>query len=194
MFLFLRGLPRVGKSTILRQSLLPHHKLVAGLMVQRLRDGEQICGYRAVPVNGDTLPTLEAPCPDTLDGVFLYKRKTIAGVLESAVLRAESYCKEDFCKLIILDEIGGFELSSPAFMASLDNILSLGKPCLGVVKSHKNLSHAASRLALPGDVLRRSEALHNRLEAEGRVLTVDSGNLTATTRAVDAFIANALAE
>lgn len=187
MYLFLEGKPRLGKSTAIRNALLPYVSAVSGFMVQRLFVNGEICGYRACTVNG-SLPELEAPYTEGSNGVFLYQRKSYPAVLDTAIIRAQELCERDTCKLVLLDEIGGLELSSPAFTKSLEKILALGKPCLGVVKSRGNLIHMTRRVEMGDDILGKSAALHAQLAAGGNVLHVQEDNLSETQQAVKAFL------
>lgn len=189
MYLFLQGPRRIGKSTILRNALLSRERSVAGLMVQRLFENGEICGFRAYPVDGE-LPALEAAYTVGLEGVFLYRRQAFPAVLERAVSRAQALCAKQSCKLIILDEIGGLELSSPAFMRPLEAIMALGKPCLGVVKSKENLAGAIARLGLSCAILDQSEKLHRLIAQDGRVLSVHENNLAETAQSVADFVAS----
>ena len=189
MYLFLQGPQRIGKSTILRNALLPHESAVAGLLVQRLVENGRICGFRACSVRGE-LPALEGAYAADLEGVFLYHGKAFPAVLEHAVSRAEALCAEESSKLIILDEIGGLELSSLAFMQPLEAIMALGKPCLGVIKSRENLTHTIARLGLPSTILCQNEMLHRRIAEGGKVLSVNESNLVQTAQAVADFVAS----
>ncbi len=188
MYLFLQGPPRVGKSTIIRNALLPYREKVAGLMTQRLFQDGNICGFRACAIGGGTLPELEGEYRAGMDGVFLYKGTSFPGVLESAIARARDLCAGNGCGLILLDEIGGIELMSPAFMEPLNEILNLGKPLIGSVKSHENLTNTARMLRLKDDILRESEKLHQRLLQNGKVLSVTEDNLGQTAKEVEEFI------
>ncbi len=188
MYLFLQGPPRVGKSTILRNALIPYREKVAGLMTQRLFQDGNICGFRACAIGGEALPELEAEYRAGLDGVFLYKGNSFPSVLEDAIARARDLCGENGCELILLDEIGGIELMSPAFMEPLNEILNLGKPLTGTVKSHENLTHTARMLNLPDDILRESENLHRKLKQNGRVLTVTRERLGWAAKEVESFV------
>lgn len=188
MHLFLEGSPRVGKSTILKNALSPYQPFVAGFMVQRLFRQGEICGFRACVVDGRGIPALEAPDANGLEGVFLYEGNPIPGVLEHVIFRAGEQCARDACKVILLDEIGGFELRSPAFMQSLDVILRLGKPCIGVLKSRENLARTVRRLNLPDGVFQQNDDLHRRIEENGKVLVVTERNVNSTAKAAGAFI------
>ena len=95
---------------------------------------------------------------------------------------------KDGCEIIILDEIGGLELSSPAFMESLETIMALGRPCLGVLKSQENLARVAARVGMPSRVFRLSENLYRRIEAGGKILEVSENNLAETAQTVADFL------
>lgn len=191
MNLFLQGPVQIGKSTILREALLPYQKLVGGFMVQRLFEDGAMCGFRACVVDG-ALPAVDGVYTDGLDGVFLYRGQATPGVLEKAVAGALEVCAEVRCKIIILDEIGGMELLSQTFMASLNKILALGKPCLGVIKSRENLSRTARGLELPQHILSLRDALQQTIGENGNVLTVAETGCPKTAKAVNCFVEEAL--
>jgi len=189
MMLFLQGDRQIGKSTILREALLPHAPQVAGLMVQRLFEGGEKCGYRACVVRG-ALPAVDGPYTPGMPGVFLCKGQARPGVLEKAMAEVQTVCADPAYKLLILDEIGGMEPLSGAFMRLLRAVLALGKPCVGVLKSRQNLAGmAGGRLGLPPDILALRDALQQSLEAQGRVLTVTQANRPETRQAVEGFVA-----
>jgi len=188
MYLFLEGERRIGKSTMIRNALLPYREEVAGMMVQRLTgDGEQAFGFRVCTVEGE-LPVLEEPASPDLRGVFLHEGVYNEEILVKAIAEAVALCEKDRCKLIILDEIGGLELSSVSFMHSLELILSCGKPCIGVIKSIENLRHSASRVRTSDQMLHQSESLRKRIEAGGQILTVQSENIADAAHRVEDFI------
>ncbi|MGC4018428.1 MAG: nucleoside-triphosphatase [Muricomes sp.] len=187
MKLFLQGPRQIGKSTILRDALLPHESHAAGLMVQRLFENGAMCGFRACVVDG-TLPALTGAYEQDQRGIFLYNGHAFPHVLEDAVAEALTLCRSPRCTFIILDEIGGMELLSTEFMQYLQEILLLEKPCLGVIKSRDNLAHTASRLKLADKILPLRDALQQTLEADGKVLTVTEENRAETRQIVTAFI------
>ena len=193
MNLFLEGPRRLGKSTILRNALLPYSQHIAGLLTQRLFAGESLCGFRACVVAGEPLPSLEVPYCQGMEGVFLYNGQPSPRALEDALIRAKEACSRSACRLILLDEIGGMELASPAFRACLEDIFRLGKPCLGTLKSRENLLHMGSRAGgAQAELLRLNEELRRRMQAEGQVLSLSQSSLAEAGRAVESFVAAAL--
>ncbi len=175
MFFFLQGQRLVGKSSLLRDALLPYEARVAGFLVQRLYENGAPCGYRACAV-GETLPPLEYPYAPALDNVFLYNGATAPHILDEAITKARCFCEADRCKFIILDEVGGMELLRDTFMEQLTAILSLGKPCFGVIKSRENLAETARNLGLPAEILARRDALHRLICRNGAVHTLTVKN------------------
>lgn len=190
MNLFLQGPICVGKSTILRNTLLPYEQNISGLVIQRLFEDGVPCGFRACTVNG-ALPALEEIYTQELNGVFLYKGQSFPEVLEHAARKALELCSAERCQMIILDEIGGLELFSSAFMLSVHTMLRLNKPCIGVIKSHENLAHTARRLNLPADILDLRDTLQQELESKGRVVTVTPKTHSQTAALVNGFVKKA---
>jgi len=175
MTLFLQGRSGVGKSRLLRETLVPYTGAVAGFTVQRLTQNGELVGFRAASIEGG-FPPGEAEYTQKTAGVFILRGRQNVPVLEEAILRAEEESRKSRRKLVLLDEIGGIELVSDVFMDTLNRLLSGGKPCCGVFKSHENLAHTASILRLGEEYLSRSKLLAARLEEAGELLTVTEQN------------------
>lgn len=183
MTLFLQGDRGIGKSTLLREALLPHQGEVAGFAVQRLREEGRVAGFRAVSIEGE-LPPLEAAYSPGQSGVFLLGSTRDPAGLEAVMARAEAHSCIPGCKLILLDEIGGIELTAAPFMAALDRLLAGPVPCVGVLKSRANLAHTLSRLGLGEGYLALHAALEERIRAGGSLLTLEPGNREGVRRQV----------
>jgi nucleoside-triphosphatase len=175
MKLFLQGRSGVGKSRLLRETLEPYTGAVAGFTVQRLTQNGELVGFRAASIEGG-FPPGEAEYTQETAGVFILRGRQNVPVLEEAILRAEEESRKSRRKLVLLDEIGGIELVSDVFMDTLNRLLSGGKPCCGVFKSHENLAHTASILRLGEEYANRSKLLAARLEEAGELLTVTEQN------------------
>jgi len=173
MNLFLQGNAGVGKSYLLWEALAPFAPSVKGFCVQRLRHNGERVGFRVVALEQGFPPPDAAYSPD-MQGVFILGDAYDAAPLEEAILRVERDARG--CKLVLLDEIGGIELSSRVFMGALRRLLSGCVPCMGVLKSRENLLHASSVLGLGTEYL----ALHEELEAlirdGGEIITVMDKN------------------
>lgn len=175
MHLFLHGQMRIGKSSLLRDTLRTAAPVIAGFMTQRLIENGKTIGYRALRVS-DPLPPLEIRYENGLDGIFLLRGHKDISVLEKMIVQTEQDSQRDATKLIILDEIGGIELTSYAFMDPLRRILSGTKPCVGVLKSTQNLAHTASVLHLGKDYFDFHQQLKDLICSNGELLLVTNEN------------------
>lgn len=187
MHLFLQGRSKIGKSTILREALLPRQNEVAGFAVQRLTVDGRPAGFRACVVDG-RLPKIQRPWEEGLTGVFMTRGFLSQAVLDKVIFEARDVCARESCKLILLDEIGGVELLSEPFMRSLTALLDSGKPCIGVIKSHKNLSNTARRLKNANVIFAARDRLHEKNLENGQVLTMTEENYVEIQKEVEAFV------
>ncbi len=115
------------------------------------------------------------------DGTFISPGGKDLSVLEKVIAQVEKNCRKSSCRIVLLDEIGGFELLSDKFMSSLYEILNSGRLCIGVLKSRQNLKHTIrkrdSNCEESGELyLNRHDMLQNRLEDHGFLYTMTSGN------------------
>ena len=143
--LLLSGTIGAGKSTMIRQCLLPYLPCIGGFYVQRiLKDGQLIAfRLRPISVNTDYQLSLAVDNLKGLDDLFLHAdqhggwQRNDQVFLETGVncLR-QSF--ESNNKLILLDELGGIELHIAAFMAEVYRIFKSPMPVLGVVKAPSN--------------------------------------------------------
>ena len=175
MKLFLQGRSGVGKSRLLRETLVPYTGAVAGFTVQRLTQNGEMVGFRAAGIES-AFPPREAEYTAEMTGVFIFQMRQNVPALEEAILRAEEESRKPRCRLVLLDEIGGIELVSGLFMDTLNRLLSGGKPCCGVFKSHENLAHTASILKLGEEYSSRNRKLAARLEEASELITLTEQN------------------
>lgn len=188
MHLFLQGARGIGKSSLLRQALSPYEETLCGFVVQRLIENGQPIGFRAVTLE-QGFPPLEAVYSRDQTSAFILHGRGDLSVLEEILSRVEEAARERRYQLILLDEIGGMELASPRFGNTLQRILKIEKPCLGVWKSRENLVHTASMLNLEQDCF----ALHRTLEVwllrHGNLITLERWNRDIVYKCVQAFVA-----
>lgn len=188
MFLFLEGARGAGKSTLLREMLLPHARVLTGFMVQRLTDCASPVGFRVVAVRGE-YPPLRAEWVPGLTGVFILRGRTFPGELEQVVSQALAAARTGQYAMVLLDEIGGIELSSPVFMRPLEEIFSIGLPCIGVLKSEENLRHTARRLGLDAaELLTKHQDLREKIRQNGRLVCLRQENRQPAREAIADFL------
>ncbi len=183
MHLFLQGQIRIGKSSILLESLNSVAPFVSGFMTQRLIENGKIVGYRAVVVNGVLYP-LEIPYKPELDSVFLLKGEQNICRLEKVISQAEQNIQNPLVKIVLLDEIGGIELISNQFMDILKRIISGSKPCLGVIKSGEKLAHTAASLNLKHEYTLLHKDLEETIRFNGEILNVTEQNINSIRESV----------
>lgn len=148
--LFLEGPIQTGKSTLIRRLLGDHLSECGGFTSQRLigADGKTR-GFRLGPAAQTPLTT---PAEDYIaspgsgrpfiDGAGIFKWSPEDGqgrhvITDQSVFEqagAELLRSSMGKPLILLDEIGGSELLCDAFCTALEEVLTCGAPCLGVMK------------------------------------------------------------
>lgn len=143
--LFLFGSIGAGKSTVIRQSLIPHLPEVGGFYVQRILRNKELVAFSLKPVDNksDYQLTREVNNLVGLDNLFLHaddqgnwQRDDHVFQNSGAVCLRNS--RQDHKKLILLDELGGIELHNQVFMAEVYKTLNSSTPVLGVVKAPAN--------------------------------------------------------
>ena len=182
MHIFLQGNSGIGKSSLLREAFSPCAELFAGFVTQSLVLDGSCIAFRAACVEG-SFPPLEARYAPDLEDVFILRHKWWdISVLEKTILQVKSNLESSNAKMIILDEIGGLELTSPVFMSTLEHILSSGAICFGVFKTRENLARATERLKVADRQPDLHAALEKKILACGRIITVDESNRESTLK------------
>ncbi len=175
-FLFLEGNSGEGKTTMLFECLKPWKTMTGGFYSQRLIDDKgETAGFRMVPASEDWLPVI--PCRDGLSNVFIertgtgWKKRleffeyTGVNILKTAGGK----------KLCLMDEIGGVELFAPGFMQAVFECIDGVIPCIGVLKSRKNLKSMSERIPVRPESDRLLEKLETelRIRMQGRILNFE---------------------
>jgi nucleoside-triphosphatase THEP1 len=177
MNIFLQGPSGAGKSHLLRETLTPYAPMIAGFTVQRLfKDGERV-GFRAVTME-NRFPPQEAEYDPGLSGIFILRRERSVSALEEMILRVEDASRDPACRLVLIDEIGGIELTSPVFMGSLKRILAGPTPCTGVFKCRGNLTRAVSVMELEQDYFALHGEVEDLIRESGELIDVTEQNRT----------------
>lgn len=143
--IFLEGTRNVGKSTIIRDAVLPYIKDVGGFFSVKLLKNNEKIGFAVRPIKEakEYVLTLEVDEILKTPGLFMYKKANEWNFLTDVFIdRATKYINEAFEKrLIIMDEIGGLELQNPDFLQKLTYCINGNIPILGVLKSNENLAN-----------------------------------------------------
>lgn len=172
--LFLEGPVRSGKSTLIRECLTPYRDEIGGFCCVRLiDDAGDIVGYRLAPAYHVTVDERysaaaknvfiefgdDAHCPKDAEGLCGSGTHTVTKHLDVFDDASASYLKDTKGKqLMLLDEIGGFELKSEAFKNALYDLLGSGIPCIGVLKGARTPSAPEENAKLKIDLKTRFDA------------------------------------
>lgn len=175
-FLFLKGDSGEGKTTLLFECLKPWHRMTGGFYSQRLINEDGITmGFRMVPAGEEWIPA--ASYKKGMTNVFIEQT-------ENGFHKNLEFFKTDGIeilrsspenRLLLLDEIGGIELLVPEFMEIVLGCIDSKVPCIGVLKSRKNLESMRTRVPAQQEL----DKLHSDLEetlkkrSNGRILTFD---------------------
>jgi nucleoside-triphosphatase len=140
--LFLIGDIGAGKSTLIKKALQPLMTEVSGYYVQRVYCDNELIGFRMCsPVNGNYLLDSQVGDCNSKAGFFIEKESQNSWKINSNIF-AENFFKYindcDDKKIILLDEIGGFELNVEEVEKHIYKLLNGNIPVVGVIKSRKN--------------------------------------------------------
>lgn len=175
-FLFLKGDSGEGKTTLLFECLKPWHRMVGGFYSQRLlnEDGMTM-GFRMVPAEEEWIPA--APYKKGMTNVFIERtehgfQKNLPFFKSDGIEVLRSYAHHKLC---LMDEIGGIELFVPEFMEEVLCCIDSQVPCIGVLKSQKNLESMRTRIPTEPDPDKLLRDLEEKLvrRLNGRILTFD---------------------
>lgn len=127
--LFLTGEKHVGKSTILSAAVDAHPGPVGGFRVERVFEGKRLRAFRLVDlISGES-------------GVIASARRggweVHADVFESVGVQAIKRALAS-ARIIVMDELGRFELRAPAFLQAVMDALAGPVPVVGVLKADSN--------------------------------------------------------
>lgn len=167
--LFLEGPIQTGKSTLIRTILQeafgPELKGVAGFTSQRITNADgTLLGFRLAPAEAEL-----SIAADLSEMNNIFKHFTPAGpVVDMSVFETTgiTYLEESLAaakagnaQIILLDEIGGHEMTSEVFRNKLYELLDSEIPCVGVIKSPDNTRRMDPTL------IQLNEELHAHLSA-----------------------------
>ena len=199
--LFLEGPIQTGKSTLIRKALKPYLAsapccTIGGFASQRLTDPSgSTRAFRIAPADAPlTAPFSDYyPCAEdapSVYGIFKTFYPDNKPVVDYSVFETHGirYLRDtDGKRLMLLDEIGGHELTSAPFMDALYQLLAGDIPCIGVIK----LPDSTKRM--DAALLHENARLHERITSEfdGKILYYERGD-ESVRAIVDAFLADQL--
>ena len=149
--LFLTGSKGCGKSTSIATALGENLGSAGGFLT-----------VRQLGADGDALAFwLRQPGSEDGQMIIDYSRQPYTmhpEVFETLGLQlVEQAHNYDY---VVLDEIGGFEILTDAFLDALMKLLQSDVPCIGVVKALGAATRMIQRLGLGDVYVQRSQALH----------------------------------
>ena len=172
-FLLLTGESGEGKTTLLFECLRSWHCQMGGFYSQRLiREDGTTMGFRMVPAKEDWIPAV--PYNKGMTNVFIewteqgfHKNLDFFQTTGMDILRSSAESR-----LLLLDEIGGVELLVPEFMKEILDCINGPVPCIGVLKSRRNLESMKTRIPIQTDPHKLLQDLEEKLEkrSDGRII------------------------
>jgi len=206
--LFIEGDTGLGKSQMLREILAPYAAQVGGFYVQRVYKGGITVAFAFKSLLEDPHIVLRTDSQEFSDWerVFLFcgedgswqTRKEVFEIygvacLEKSLKMAKEAGTQKLKRLILLDEIGGVELSCQLFADMLERVLDGPVPVLGVIKSRRNLGKLKDRLSA-GEERPDPRPLDERIRrsAETELIEMTKDNRDLVRAKADGFVRAAL--
>lgn len=189
---FLEGPVRQGKSTLIRECLkeFPELKVAsAGFFTQRLLGEDNLPrGFRLLPAASSE--PLERPWETGLDGVFLSfingEKRADSEFYANTVL--DLLKPKGDTRLILMDEIGGFELENPELRSAFAGAINGNIPCMGVLKGKPALERLIAAGVATEACLLHNEELRSLLCNQGGLHRYELNRVEGVRSAVMAFL------
>lgn len=164
--LFLTGSVGCGKSTSIANALEEKLPEAGGFLTVRQRDESG----RAVAYWLQRCDGSERQC------IIDYSARPYTmhmEVFETFAVELLGHAKQ--CDYVVLDEIGGFEVLSDAFMEALMELLESEIPCIGVMKGEGPASKMIQKLGLGDAYVQKAEALRQWMRQDENTLLYECG-------------------
>jgi nucleoside-triphosphatase THEP1 len=198
--LFLQGNIAIGKSTLLREALLPHLEEVGGFYVQRIYKDDQHIGFQLKPLCKATDYQLNRQVAGLQKkNYFIYhdEKKGMQiqlSIFENEGVRFLEKARGKKKKIILMDEIGGVDLYCPAFVQSVMQILNGPQSAIGVLKLARNRKRLDGNFANPTE--KEKEVMKNisciKEHPLVKILELGPGNYQEVQTQVQIFLKNIL--
>lgn len=171
--LLLQGDIGIGKSTIIRDSIIPYIDFVGGYYTQRILDDKQKVGFLVRPIESKEDYVLNKDIkdikPEEMQRLFAYKKPNGIWAFDNEIFAhfGMEYLSKGLQhrkKLLIADELGGMEFQKDSFLRELAKIFLSDMPVLGVLKSSCNFKKLkrATLLETPFENLEQFKSLVSR--------------------------------
>lgn len=193
--LFLQGDRDIGKSTIIREVVLPYIKDVGGFFTVKLYKDKNKMGFAIRDIKDAKDYVLQTSIRDInqVQGLFMHKQKGKwcfnTDAFSTKALKNITEISNN--KLIIMDEVGGLELKDLEFVRQLKLCLNGKVPLLGVLKSQKNLTNLHKQTNYDIDMFSLSEYMKEKDNIE--ILTLTNDNRSEIQNKVKNFVENTMA-
>jgi len=193
--LFLEGNIKIGKSIIILNNIanIPNG-YIDGFFCQRLTLNENLKAFRLVCAKEAKFTTMQYD--ENMPDIFLeeisgmWKRKDEVFRTTGIELLSDLSLK----KLVLLDEIGGFELLIDEFREKLYEVLSGDIPVLGVIKSNNNRYIMQNAVKIKDEYVELYDKLRLDIVNEfgGKILDVNQENISYVDKEVKEFLNNTI--
>lgn len=164
--LFLTGSVGCGKSTSISNALGEKLPEAGGFLTVRQRDESG----RAVAY---WLQKCDGSCRQCIIDYSAKPYTMHMEVFETFAVELLEQAKQ--CDYVVLDEIGGFEVLSDAFMEALMMLLRSGVPCIGVMKGEGPASKMIQKLGLGDAYVQKAEVLRQWMRQDENTLLYECG-------------------
>lgn len=191
--LFLEGDIQIGKSSIILNNLISH-KLIehtTGFLCQRLTEEGISKAFCLIPAEKAeaTVKEYKSNIPNTFleevsgkwirkDEVFLTKGIEL---LKNVPIK----------RLVLLDEIGGFELLIDGFREKLYEVLQSDTPIIGVIKSNKNAAVMKNAVG----IYEKYYIIYEKFRSDindfgGKIINLNTENIRKVDDEIKSFLSN----
>jgi nucleoside-triphosphatase THEP1 len=194
--LLLQGEIGIGKSTTIRDSVIPYMDFVGGYYTQRILDGKEKVGFLVRPIESKEDYVLNKDIkdlkPDEMQRLFAYKNPNGTWAFDNETFAHFSmkYLSKGLRhrkKLLIADELGGMEFQKNSFLRGIAKIFLSDVPILGVLKSSCNF-HKLQRATLLETPYKNLEQFKNLVSQRAQVIMLASGMDGKVVAQVQAFV------
>lgn len=190
--LFLEGDMQIGKSTTILKNLkaMISPDFIGGFMCQRLVESNQTKAFCLTDFNKVEATIVEYR-PD-ISNIFLENAsgKWVRNDDVFNNIGIEMLKNLSSKKIIVLDEIGGFELLVGNFRQNLYEVLLSDILIIGVLKSNKNKSIMKNAVEVDDNYITLYQQLRVDIENkyEGKILTASKDNMLSIQREICGFL------